>query len=217
MRSKNALRIHSFRWVVQGELAASAMPLSIEEINKAGIKVVVSLVPESEQLFRTKAWLAKARNFGITFHTINIEDLKVPTKEQFAYFLRIMNEAKTGQPRRVLLHCIEGVGRAGTMAAAYLIARKGFVLEDAYKTIIRGLREAQFDVLASNPRFIAQLKSRGQTLQDFFKSFRVMFPESLAQEKFLKQIEARFLVFSRNHVQRPPKKKLKRRLKRWNK
>ncbi|MDD5163189.1 MAG: dual specificity protein phosphatase family protein [Candidatus ainarchaeum sp.] len=205
-------KIPFFRWIVPGELAASAMPFSIQEIKDSGIDIVVSLVPDSEQAFHQGTRLERARKSGLIFHTIAIPELQAPTKHQLAYFLRIMAEARAGTPKKVLIHCVGGVGRAGTMAAAYLIARKGVFLEKAYKIIIEGLRRAQFDALASNPKFIEKLRKEGKNPRDFFESLKVHFPESPEQERFLLQAEKRFLVFSRNnaHENIKPKKRLKR-------
>jgi len=184
----------NFRWIIPGWLAGSAVPLSIEAVEKAGIKVVVSFIPAEEQLFKERSWRLKAKRSGIEFHTIDIENMGVPTREQFRHFLRIMDEAsKRSERPMVLIHCMMGVGRTGTMAAAYLIARKGLFLEQAYRRIISGLRQVHYDMLASSPGLAGRLKAKGISLKQFVRERQVRFPESQAQENFLKAVERDFL------------------------
>ena len=143
--------LSNFRWIIPNELAGSAVPLSIESIQKAGIDTVISFIPPDEQFYRGKGWMAKAKKAGVNFHTIDIDNLSVPTKKQFKHFLHIMDNVNARKKKaKVLVHCLMGVGRTGTMAAAYLIARKGITLEVAYRRIISGLRQVYYDMIAND-------------------------------------------------------------------
>lgn len=58
------------------------------------------------------------RRLGITRVHLPLRDGQVPTRDQVDRFLK----AVSGSPGRVFVHCGAGVGRTGTMAAAYLVA-----------------------------------------------------------------------------------------------
>jgi len=98
---------------------------------------------------------------------------------------------------KVLVHCLMGVGRTGTMAAAYLIARKEIPLEMAYRRIIRGLRQVYYDMVANDPTFVKKIAARGLSIKGFIRERELHFPESLAQENFLKRVERDYLDWSK--------------------
>jgi atypical dual specificity phosphatase len=185
--------LSNFRWIIPDELAGSALPLSVEAVHKAGIDTVISFVSPEEQLFVKEGWQKEAKARGIDFHTIDIQNLSVPTKKQFQHFLRLMDSAQARKRKpKVLVHCLMGVGRTGTMAAAYLIARKGLYLEDAYKVILRGLRGTYYDSFATKPKFLESLRAKGISLKQFLRDMPFHFPESRAQENFLKIVERNY-------------------------
>ena len=192
-------QIPSFRWIIPNVLAASAMPLSAEQVKKAGIGIVVSLLLDSEvsdlpQDFQVEGRRRQVLKSGITVHSIPIEGKKAPNQRQFLRFLSVMDSAK-GQrkPKKVLVYCRGGIGRTGTIAAGYLITRHGFFLEQAYAAIKTGLARSYIDRLAHDPRTVADAKAEGVSLIQFIKrSSPFRFPESPAQGKFLAAVEANY-------------------------
>ncbi|MBN2431782.1 MAG: dual specificity protein phosphatase family protein [Acidobacteria bacterium] len=80
------------------------------EYVRAGIEVVVSF-RESEPL------ATEYRLLNIDYHHIPIIDFDVPLPNSVASFIEVMER---NRGRTILLHCLAGLGRSGTMAALYL-------------------------------------------------------------------------------------------------
>jgi atypical dual specificity phosphatase len=77
---------------------------------RSGIEVVISF-REVEPLAREYGIL------GFEFHNIPIVDFDIPDSSAIESFIAIM---KRSLNRKVLLHCLAGLGRSGTMAALFL-------------------------------------------------------------------------------------------------
>jgi atypical dual specificity phosphatase len=111
-----------FSWVVPGHLAAMPLPgrqhalkEDVAFLEDEGIRLLISLTEtptDSEVL----------EDFDIGLVHIPIRDFTAPTPEQIAVFVAAVEASVTkGDP--VGVHCTAGLGRSGTMAAAYLVAR----------------------------------------------------------------------------------------------
>ncbi len=197
-------KLSNFRWIIPGRLAASAVPLSMESINHAGVESVISLMPEEQHIFRGSNWRREAEKNGITLHTIPVKDHGAPTERQFRTFLQRMAIAEQ-HGKKVLIHCVAGVGRTGTMAAGYLIVKHGMTLEQAFAKIRNGLDHAYYDLIARNSRATAEVKRKG--IKQYLREHPFQFPESLLQETFLKKVEQRYVTFQQT---RKPRKKTKK-------
>jgi protein tyrosine phosphatase (PTP) superfamily phosphohydrolase (DUF442 family) len=80
----------------------------------AGVTTIVDLRAEPTLGIDAAALTAE----GLRYVPLPISDGQTPTPTQIAHFLQVVKES----PGTVFLHCGAGVGRTGSMAAAYLVA-----------------------------------------------------------------------------------------------
>ncbi len=112
-----------------GKLALVARPrggdwLTDEVANwkREGVHAVVSLLtPEEERDLDLRDEASEARRLGLEFYSFPIADRQVPKSEvKLGEVLdKINNTLSAG--RNVLIHCRQGVGRSGLVAACLLI------------------------------------------------------------------------------------------------
>ena len=94
-----------------------AAPTSLEgyrSLAAAGVTTVVDLRTEPDRPVDD----AMLRSFGLRIVSLPIRDGQTPTRAQIDEFLRVVAASRG----TVFLHCGAGVGRTGSVAAAYLVA-----------------------------------------------------------------------------------------------
>ena len=108
----------NFSWVIKGRLAGSARPESeaqLKWLRAKGIKALVCLNRErpldDNQVQAT----------GFEYLFIPVRDFTAPDQEDIARFVRFASEM-IGHNMPVAVCCGAGVGRTGTMLAAYLVS-----------------------------------------------------------------------------------------------
>lgn len=127
--------MQGFSWVVPGKLAAMPVPgrerpLAEDAafLEQNGIRVLISLTEEPPD----HGILASR---SIAQRHIPVQDFTAPTLEQMIEFVAVVEDS-VAAGKAVGVHCTAGLGRSGTMVAAYLVA-EGAAADEAIANVRR--------------------------------------------------------------------------------
>uniref|UniRef100_UPI00389B3A19 ShufPTP n=1 Tax=synthetic construct TaxID=32630 RepID=UPI00389B3A19 len=140
---------------VDDNVAFSRMPTEreLDEVAK-DFDAVVVLVEEYELPYSLEEWKKR----GVEVLHSPIPDFTAPSLEQLLEILRWI-EARVREGKKVLIHCMGGLGRSGTVAVAWLMYSKGLPLREALRRV-RSLRPGavetyeQMEVLKELEKFL---------------------------------------------------------------
>ncbi|ARM74876.1 protein-tyrosine phosphatase family protein [Acidianus manzaensis] len=118
-------------WVRKNIIGGSELPYTIDEIKtwkNKGVKKVLVL-PEDWEIEEawgdTKYYFSLLEENNLKYLHIPIPDGYPPTESQFEEIMQWLDGKGN------LVHCVGGIGRTGTVIAAYLIIKEGFNPIDA--------------------------------------------------------------------------------------
>jgi len=112
---------------IDDNVAFSRMPTASEiaEVAKSFDAVVV-LVEEFELPYNLDEWKKR----GVEVLHSPVRDFSAPALNQLLEILRWIEE-RVREGKKVLIHCMGGLGRSGTVAVAWLMYAKGLPLREA--------------------------------------------------------------------------------------
>jgi atypical dual specificity phosphatase len=145
--------VENFSWVVEGQIAGSAIPRTqagVEALAGAGIRRVITLCPRTIP----SEWLEAA---GLESVHIPMPDFRAPTVDDLTSAVDAVRAAVEEQVP-VVVHCMAGRGRTGTVLAAYLAERMASAEEAIAE--IRRLRPDSIDSSAQADTVRAYVAAR---------------------------------------------------------
>jgi atypical dual specificity phosphatase len=137
---KQQIILPHFSWLVENELAAMSYPESEDAFTllyRIGIRAILNLseAPLPYEFLNKVNLLTKH---------IPVADLTAPTLHQVKQALAMIYSC-LDRNMPVVVHCIAGLGRTGTILACYLVGRK--ISADNAITIIREWRPGSIEIL----------------------------------------------------------------------
>ncbi len=149
----------NFCWINEekniGAMAGPYKELHIEILKKANIGTIITLTEESldENLVQ----------IDITYIHIPIRDFECPKPEQIAQAIAAIEVAQS-EGKAIVVNCLTGTGRTGTIIACWLVKKEGLSAEAAVNKV-RALRPYSVETIEQFLSVVAYEKFLKTTLK----------------------------------------------------
>ena len=118
----------NFSWLIDGKLAGSAIPTSKDEIKwvqEQGVKSIVTIREEP----LADEWIK-----DVNYLHIMSNDMGVPEFDDLIHAVDFIHRRITNN-EFVLVHCLAGLGRTGTVLACYLVKYQNMTADEATQKV----------------------------------------------------------------------------------